>query len=169
MTFLAGQTKFYYILNIPGPKPGLPACRQAGRLNKLIMGGCYLLTLSQIFVFPVGARCIVPLLVHYDLFAIIRVLPTVPRMRLLCILCIDDEVHQFILKISREQFADQSESNRRFDRIMDELAEQRKKSGKRWKENQRKSDEQWEKHGKEHERMMLEISRLPANVYASFN
>ena len=52
-----------------------------------------------------------------------------------------DEVHQFILKISREQFADQSESNRRFDRMMDELAEQRKKSDKRWDENNRKWDE----------------------------
>ena len=50
--------------------------------------------------------------------------------------------------------------------MMDELAKQRKKSDKRWDENQRKSeetqrksDEKWEQHGKEHERMMLEISR----------
>ena len=56
----------------------------------------------------------------------------------------DDEVHRFILKISREQFADQTETNKRFDRILDELAEQRKKSDKRWEENQRKSDERWE-------------------------
>ena len=62
----------------------------------------------------------------------------------------DEEVRRFILNIGREQFADQSEANRRFDRIMDELAEERRRSDRKWEENQRKSDEKWEEHRKEH-------------------
>jgi len=63
----------------------------------------------------------------------------------------DDEVRRFILDIGREQFLDQSEANRRFDRILDEMAEQRRENRikwevweKTWAEAQRKSDERWE-------------------------
>ena len=62
----------------------------------------------------------------------------------------DDEVRRFILKIGREEFLDQSEANRRFDRMMDQLADERKRSDekwhaweKKWDETQRKSDEKW--------------------------
>ena len=67
----------------------------------------------------------------------------------------DDEVRRFILKIGREEFLDQSEANRRFDRMMDQLADERKLSDerwhaweKKWDENQRKSDEKWHAWGK---------------------
>lgn len=53
----------------------------------------------------------------------------------------DDEVRRLILDISHNQFLTRYESDRRFDKIMDELADQRKKSDARWAENQRKSDE----------------------------
>lgn len=44
----------------------------------------------------------------------------------------DEEVRRFILNLGREQFLDQSEANRRFDRMMDELAEERRRSDKKW-------------------------------------
>ena len=62
----------------------------------------------------------------------------------------DEEVRRLILDLGREQFLDQSEANRRFDRILDELAEQRKENHrkwetweKRWEEYRQKSDEDW--------------------------
>ena len=65
----------------------------------------------------------------------------------------DEEVRRFILKIGREEFLDQSEANRRFDRMMDELAEERKRSDQKWDETQRKSDERWREN-------QLEIKKL---------
>jgi len=61
----------------------------------------------------------------------------------------DEEVRQFILNLGREQFADRDESNRRFNRIMDELAEQRIQSDKRWEE-----------HRNEHREILAEIKSL---------
>ncbi len=83
----------------------------------------------------------------------------------------DEEVRRFIIHIGREQFADKDESARRFDRIMDELAEQRRQSDKKWEdhrkeweeylqESKRKSEEhrkEWEEHRKEHE---VQLQRL---------
>ena len=55
----------------------------------------------------------------------------------------DDEIRQLILDISRNQFLSRYESDKRFDKIMDELVDQRKKSDAKWAENQKKSDEKW--------------------------
>ena len=67
----------------------------------------------------------------------------------------DEEVRRFIVNLGREHFADKDESARRFDRMMDELAEQRRQSDKKWEahykadEERRKADEeQWKAHYK---------------------
>lgn len=64
---------------------------------------------------------------------IMRELPKIMRT--------DEEVRRFILNIGREEFLDQSEANRRFDRMMDELAEERKRSDKKWEAWKKKWDE----------------------------
>lgn len=49
----------------------------------------------------------------------------------------DAEIHQFILDLTREQFADKRETESRFDRILDELRRDREKQERKWDENQK--------------------------------
>ncbi len=83
----------------------------------------------------------------------------------------DEEIRRFIVKLGREHFADKDESARRFDRMMDELAEQRHQSDKRWEEHLKadeerwkdhlKADEQrWESHHKIHQDILVEMKKL---------
>lgn len=44
----------------------------------------------------------------------------------------DVEIHQFILELTHEQFADKRETESRFDRIMDELRRDREEDRKKW-------------------------------------
>jgi len=85
----------------------------------------------------------------------------------------DEEIRRFIIHIGREQFADKDESARRFDRIMDELAEQRRQSDKKWEahnkewethlktweEYRKESDRKWEEHRKEHEDQLQRLEK----------
>jgi hypothetical protein len=60
----------------------------------------------------------------------------------------DEEVRRFIVNLGREHFADKDESARRFDRMMDELAEQRRQSDKKWEAHYKADEEQWKAHYK---------------------
>ncbi|MDM8522269.1 DUF3782 domain-containing protein [Desulfococcaceae bacterium HSG8] len=88
----------------------------------------------------------------------IQEIKTVIMKELPHIMQTDEEIRRFIVSIGRKQFADKDDSARRFDRMMDELAEQRRqsdirfeKSEQRWKaardelaEQRRQSDIRWE-------------------------
>ncbi len=59
----------------------------------------------------------------------------------------DPEVQEFILRLSREHFADKTETESRFDRLLEELRRERERSDRRWEENQRRWEEnqrKWE-------------------------
>ncbi|MBI4675302.1 MAG: DUF3782 domain-containing protein [Chloroflexi bacterium] len=53
----------------------------------------------------------------------------------------DREVREFILRLSREQFADKQETGNRFDRLLDELRRDREEQTRRWDENQQTINE----------------------------
>ncbi|MCP4112293.1 MAG: DUF3782 domain-containing protein [Desulfobacteraceae bacterium] len=52
----------------------------------------------------------------------------------------DEEIRRFIVNLGYQYFPDRTESDRRFDRRMDELAEQRRQSYRKWEEQQKKLD-----------------------------
>lgn len=52
----------------------------------------------------------------------------------------DEEIRQFIIHLGRERFADKDESNRRFDLMINALAEQRRQSDRIWEEHLKKFD-----------------------------
>jgi hypothetical protein len=54
----------------------------------------------------------------------------------------DTEIHQFILELTREQFADKRETESRFDRMLDELRRDREENRKKWEEHL----QHWEEH-----------------------
>ena len=49
----------------------------------------------------------------------------------------DPAIRKYILKMTREQYADKIETEDRIERILDELKRDREAQGKRWEENQR--------------------------------
>ena len=53
----------------------------------------------------------------------------------------DVEIHQFIIELSNERFADKRETESRFDRILDELRRDREENRKKWEEQNRKWEE----------------------------
>lgn len=59
---------------------------------------------------------------------ILRELPAIMRS--------DREVREFILRLSREQFADKQETASHFDRVLDELRRDREEQSRKWWENQ---------------------------------
>ena len=63
---------------------------------------------------------------------------TLPRM-----METDPEIREMILLLGRETFIDRRESDRRFDRLLDEIAEARRQSDARWAEHQRESEQRW--------------------------
>jgi hypothetical protein len=66
----------------------------------------------------------------------------------------DEEIYQFILHISRKQFADKQETESRFDRILEELRQDRLENHQRWEEQNRKWEEQnrkWEEQNRKWE------------------
>jgi len=58
----------------------------------------------------------------------------------------NETVRKTIIDIAKRRFADRDESDRRFDRMMDELVAQRKKSDEKWEKHHLENKEQWEKH-----------------------
>ena len=65
-----------------------------------------------------------------------RELPTIMRE--------DEEIRQFILHLTRTQFADRTETDSRFDRLLDELRHDREEQSRRWAEQDKKWDENLE-------------------------
>ncbi len=83
----------------------------------------------------------------------------------------NDEIRQTILDIAKKRFADRDESDRRFDRIMDELVAQRKENKELWEKHRLedkehrekhrlKDKESWEKHHKEHKEILAQIAAI---------
>lgn len=52
----------------------------------------------------------------------------------------DVEVRNFILRLSREQFADKRETESRFDRVLEELRHDREENSRKWDDQNRKWD-----------------------------
>lgn len=63
---------------------------------------------------------------------------TLPRM-----METDPEIRDLILSLGRETFVDRRESDRRFDGLLDEIAEARRQSDVRWAEHRRESEQRW--------------------------
>jgi hypothetical protein len=75
----------------------------------------------------------------------------------------DREVQQFILQLSREQFADKAETESRFDRVLDRLERDYQANQKLWaeyREERRKSEERWRKNDARLDAMLAEIQKL---------
>jgi hypothetical protein len=54
----------------------------------------------------------------------------------------DPEIREFVLRLSREHFADKAETESRFDRILDELRRNREEDSQRWEEQHQRWEEQ---------------------------
>jgi len=82
----------------------------------------------------------------------------------------DREVREFILRLSREQFADKQETGDRFDRVLDELRRDREEQARKWDENRqeinaileslRANDRKWEESRQEANAMLKSIDAL---------
>ena len=60
----------------------------------------------------------------------------------------DPEVQQFILRLSRQYFADKTETESRFDRLLEELRHDREEQSRKWTENQRALEKMQEEHNR---------------------
>ena len=56
----------------------------------------------------------------------------------------DQEVREFILRLSREQFADKRETDSRFDRLLDELRRDREEQARKWNEEREAQKLNWD-------------------------
>ena len=54
----------------------------------------------------------------------------------------DPEIHRYFLQISRRHFADKTQTEDRFDRVMEELRRDREEQSRKWDEQNKKGDEQ---------------------------
>lgn len=85
------------------------------------------------------------------------------RRELPAIMREDVEMQQFILHLARTQFADKAETDSRFDRLLDELRQDREEQSRRWDEQNAKWDEQnrkWDENQKVINQMLQEIQGL---------
>jgi len=85
------------------------------------------------------------------------------RRELPAIMREDVEMQQFILHLARTQFADKTETESRFDRLLDELRRDREEQSRKWDEQSRKWDEQnrkWDENQKVINQMLQEIRGL---------
>ena len=85
----------------------------------------------------------------------------------------DVEIHQFILELTRPQYADKQVTDSRFDRLLDELRRDREAQTRKWEEQNRKWDahlqaekqyqeeqkRQWAEHVREHAQSQAEDRR----------
>jgi len=82
----------------------------------------------------------------------------------------DVEFRQWILNLTRGQFADRVETESRFDRLLDELRRDREAQERKWEEQNRKSDEKWAAQMAEnlrlHEEIMAMADRLDRKIGA---
>src|SRR3972149_6051115 len=56
----------------------------------------------------------------------------------------DQEVREFILRLSREQFADKRGTESRFDRLLDELRRDREEQARKWNEEREAQKLNWD-------------------------
>ena len=71
----------------------------------------------------------------------------------------DRDIHEFILDLTRNQYADKRETESHFDRVLDELRRDREEQHRKWEEQNRKweareqaSQKRWEAHQQEHKK-----------------
>jgi len=86
------------------------------------------------------------------------------------------EVQQAILRITRDRFADQAETESRFDRLLDELRRDREEQNRKWEEQNRKWEEQnrrweeqnrrWEEQNRRWEENQVTIRQLADSILA---
>jgi len=79
----------------------------------------------------------------------------------------DPEIHDFILRLTRKQYADRNKTDDRIERLFDELKRDREISEKRWEENQKElielkltQDKKWEENQKKWEENQKELIEL---------
>lgn len=82
---------------------------------------------------------------------ILRELPTILQH--------DRDVQELILQLSKEHFADREETDRRFDRILDELAHDREEQKEWWAEQNKRWAEQNERWAEQNERWVEQSKR----------
>ncbi|MDM8529118.1 hypothetical protein QUF58_13040 [Anaerolineales bacterium HSG24] len=68
------------------------------------------------------------------------------RQELPLIIREDNEMRQFIIDLSRHQYANKDNTEDRFERMMKKLEENQKRSDKRWKEYEERSDRRWKEY-----------------------
>lgn len=68
----------------------------------------------------------------------------------------DPDIQKFIIDISKKQFADKTETESRFDKMLDELRRDREEQSKKWQEHREedkkereKQDKKWQEHQEE--------------------
>jgi len=78
----------------------------------------------------------------------------------------DRDIHEFILNLTRNQYADKRETESRFDRVLDELRRDREEQHRKWEEQNRKWEaseqerkKEWEAHQEEHKNEREEQDR----------
>ena len=64
------------------------------------------------------------------------------RQELPGILQRDREMREWVLRLTREQYADKRETESRFDRLLEELRRDREENTRKWEEQNRKWEEQ---------------------------
>jgi hypothetical protein len=67
----------------------------------------------------------------------------------------DPEIRRFILRLSRQHFADKAETESRFDRLLDELRRIREEESKKWAEQTKK----WEEQDRRWHEMQAELAK----------
>ncbi|GAK49011.1 hypothetical protein U14_00229 [Candidatus Moduliflexus flocculans] len=62
----------------------------------------------------------------------------------------DRDIHEFILNLTRNQYADKRETESRFDRVLDELRRDREDQNRKWEAREQERKKEWEIHQQEH-------------------
>ena len=82
----------------------------------------------------------------------------------------DPEVRDFILRLTRKQYADRNKTDDRIERLFDELKRDREISEKKWEENQKElrelrlaQDKKWEENQQKWEESQKELKELKLN------
>ena len=83
----------------------------------------------------------------------------------------DPEIHDFILRLTRKQYADRNKTDDRIERLFDELKRDREISEIRWEENQRElrelrlaQDKKWEEDQKKWEDNQKELREMVKSI-----
>jgi len=69
-------------------------------------------------------------------------------------------MREWVLQLTREQFADKQETESRFDRMLEEIRQMREEHNRKWEENQRELRRLREEHNRKWEENQRELRRL---------